>query len=165
MALGGVAFGALGQVEARAMDEQADGRTPVVSGRRVRGDKAERAKQLRRTMTTAERILWQSLRDNQVMGLHFRRQQVISGFIVDFYCHAARLVVELDGAVHHETGAYDSARDEVIEAQGLLVLRFTNDQVMTARTAVLAQIANTCAQRQSASIRVPPPLAGEGDRG
>ena len=139
------------------MDEQADGRTPVVSGRRVRGDKLERAKQLRRTMTTAERILWQSLRDNQLMGLHFRRQQVISGFIADFYCHAARLVIELDGAIHRETAAYDAARDELLAAQGLLVLRFTNDQVMTARTAVLAQIADTCAQRLAPPRQVPPP--------
>jgi very-short-patch-repair endonuclease len=147
------------------MDDQALGRPPVVGEQRVRDVKVARAKELRRGMTTAERILWHHLRDNQMDGLHFRRQQVISGFIVDFYCHAAHLVIELDGAVHQETGAYDAARDELLEAQGLLVLRFTNDQIMTARTAVLAQIADTCAQRQPASGRVPPPLRGEGDRG
>ncbi len=133
------------------MDDHGDSRHPVVSGQRIRSVKVERAKELRRTMTTAERILWHHLRGNQVAGAHFRRQRVIAGFIVDFYCHAARLVIELDGAVHHGTAAYDVARDERLEAQGLLVLRFTNDQIMTARTAVLAQIVDACAQRLPAS--------------
>ncbi|HEU5343296.1 MAG TPA: DUF559 domain-containing protein [Ktedonobacterales bacterium] len=129
------------------MDDQPDERAPVASGQRVRRDKVERAKQLRQTMTTAERALWDCLRANRLAGLHIRRQQIISGFIVDFYCHAARVVIELDGAVHRETGDYDSARDERLAAQGLLVLRFTNDQVMATRPAVLARIAEICASR------------------
>ena len=129
------------------MDEQPDERAPVVSGQRVRSTKIERAKQLRQSMTTAERVLWDCLRANRLAGLHIRRQQVISGFIVDFYCHAARVGIELDGPIHHDTSDYDSARDARLAAQGLLVLCFTNDQVMTARPTVLARIAEVCAQR------------------
>ena len=131
------------------MDDQPDQQAPMVSGQRVRSVKIERAKQLRQRMTTAERVLWECLRANRLAGLHIRRQQVIAGFIVDFYCHVARVVIELDGAVHRDTADYDAARDELLAARGLLILRVTNDQVMTARDAVLAQIAATCAQRQN----------------
>ncbi|MHB8778456.1 MAG: endonuclease domain-containing protein [Anaerolineales bacterium] len=55
----------------------------------------------RRDMTPAEKILWQELRANK-LGVHFRRQQVITGFIVDFYCHKAGLVIELDGVFYEE---------------------------------------------------------------
>lgn len=127
--------------------EDSSEQAPVASGQRVRSVKVERAKQLRQRMTTAEQALWEGVRANRLAGLHIRRQQVIAGFIVDFYCHAARVVIELDGAVHRDTGDYDAARDELLTARGLLILRFTNDQVMTARAAVLAQIAASCAQR------------------
>ncbi len=58
------------------------------------------ARRMRRAITAAEARLWERLRNNQLAGLHFRRQQIIDGFIADFYCRAARLVVECDGAVH-----------------------------------------------------------------
>ncbi|HEY7974673.1 MAG TPA: DUF559 domain-containing protein [Ktedonobacterales bacterium] len=129
------------------MGDQEDGRVPVVGGRSVRREKVERARQLRRNMTSAERILWQAVRDRRLARLHIRRQQVISGFIVDFYCHAARVVIELDGAVHRGAEDYDAARDAILAAQGLLILRFTNQQVVAARDSVLAQIASACAPR------------------
>jgi very-short-patch-repair endonuclease len=62
-----------------------------------------------------------------VDGLHFRRQQVIEGFIVDFYCDAARLVIELDGRVHEEQWKYDDSRDRAISSVGVRVLRISND--------------------------------------
>jgi hypothetical protein len=62
-------------------------------------EKAAFARQLRRSMTVAEQILWERLRSNRLQKMHFRRQQVIRGFIVDFYCHASRLVIEVDGPV------------------------------------------------------------------
>jgi very-short-patch-repair endonuclease len=62
------------------------------------------ARALRKEMTPAEQTLWSELRGNQLHGAKFRRQQVIAGYIADFYCHAARLVIELDGPVHqHQT--------------------------------------------------------------
>ena len=68
-------------------------------GQKVTKEKQERAKELRRNMTPAEKILWHELRANK-LGVHFRRQQIIAGFIVDFYCHKAGLVIEVDGDIH-----------------------------------------------------------------
>lgn len=88
--------------------------------------KRERVRKMRREMTPAEAILWKYLRTNQLDGLHFRRQQVIDGFIADFYCHAARLVIEVDGEVHDQQPDYDAERDRILTARGLRILRFTN---------------------------------------
>jgi very-short-patch-repair endonuclease len=68
----------------------------IVTDQIVTKAKLERAKELRREMTPAEKLLWQEVRANK-LGVRFRRQQVIQGFIVDFYCHQAGLVVEVDG--------------------------------------------------------------------
>jgi very-short-patch-repair endonuclease len=65
-------------------------RTGIISGQRVTKEKLQRARELRREMTPAEKLLWQELRAKK-LGIHFRRQQVIVGFIVDFYCHKAAL--------------------------------------------------------------------------
>ena len=115
---------------------------PPVQILRLRVDttKTERAKQLRTRLTSAERKLWQHLRTNALGGLHFRRQQVISGFIVDFYCHAARLIVEVDGDVHGSQPDYDAERDHILSAQGLTVLRFRNSQIEKDLEAVLRRI-------------------------
>ena len=78
-------------------------------------------------MTTAERILWAMLRRNALDGFHFRRQQVIEGFIVDFYCDAAKLAIELDGRVHEEQWRYDESRDAVIRRSGVRVIRISNE--------------------------------------
>lgn len=79
----------------------------IVIGQKVDPEKAARAKELRREMTAAEKILWGYLRANRLDGFHFRRQQVIAGFIVDFYCHPAGLAIELDGPVHANQVEYD----------------------------------------------------------
>jgi very-short-patch-repair endonuclease len=68
----------------------------IIPGQKVSRKKLQRSRELRREMTPAEKLLWQELRANK-LGTHFRRQQVIAGFIVDFYCHKADLVVEVDG--------------------------------------------------------------------
>jgi very-short-patch-repair endonuclease len=77
------------------------------------------AKRLRRNMTAPERILWKVLRRNGLDGLHFRRQQAIAGYVVDFYCDAAKLAIELDGGVHQEQWKYDEARDKAISLIGV----------------------------------------------
>ena len=112
----------------------------VVVGQRVTEAKATRARQFRREMTPAERVLWRALRGNQRGGLHFRRQQVIDGLIVDFYCHAAGLVVEVDGPVHADQREYDAARDAVLAGRGLRILRVTNADVLHRLEDVLARI-------------------------
>ena len=88
-----------------------------------------RARQLRREMTPQERHLWYDfLADYPV---RFRRQKVIGDYIVDFYCHQARLVIELDGSQHFnpEEAAYDRRRSEVLEGLGIEVVRYANNQV------------------------------------
>ena len=75
-------------------------------------------------MAPAERALWRSLRRNSLDGIHFRRQQVIEGFIVDFYCDAVKLAIEVDGKPHEERGEYDELREKVIARQGV---RFSED--------------------------------------
>lgn len=71
----------------------------IIPGQMVTKEKLERSRELRREMTPAEKHLWHEVR-NKKLGVHFRRQQVIDGFIVDFYCHHAALVVEVDGDIH-----------------------------------------------------------------
>lgn len=100
---------------------------------------------MRREMTDAERMLWDHLRGGQLLGLRFRRQQVLAGFIVDCYCHAARLVVEVDGGVHANQADYDSERDKALAHMGLRVMRFSNDDALTRLPDVLAKIAACCA--------------------
>lgn len=100
----------------------------------VRGQKVEPAtirlsKELRRGMTREERFLWNHLRGKRLDGIHFRRQQIVSGFVVDFYCHSAGLVVELDGPVHEKQKEHDRNRDRILMAKGLRILRFTNDEL------------------------------------
>ena len=101
------------------------------------------ARTLRRNSTDAERILWSELRDHRLAGAGFRRQVPIEGYIADFVCHAARLVIELDGGQHFsdEAEQRDASRSMVIEAKGFHVLRFSNHDVMTNRDGILGIIA------------------------
>src|SRR5512138_950199 len=100
----------------------------IVTGQKVTQEKLQRAKELRRDMTPAEKILWEALRANK-LGVHFRRQQVIQGFIVDFYCHKAGLVIEVDGDIHDLQKEEDERREKVLMEMGLRVVRFGNDEV------------------------------------
>src|SRR5512142_1292045 len=101
----------------------------IIPGQRVTPEKVQRARELRHEMTPAEKILWQELRGNK-LGVHFRRQQVIAGFIVDFYCHKVDLVIELDGSVHDEgtQKENDALRDKALCDLGLKVVRFRNEE-------------------------------------
>jgi very-short-patch-repair endonuclease len=85
---------------------------------------------MRREMTPAENRLWQHLRKNQVDGFHFRRQVVIEGFIVDFYCPSKLLVVEVDGDIHDLQFDYDRERTEILTQAGLRIVRFQNEEVV-----------------------------------
>lgn len=89
------------------------------------------AEKLRNNMTPTEKKLWEALSNNKLDGFRFKNQHPINKFIVDFYCHKARLVIELDGEVHNEReqADYDRGRTYEIESFGLRVIRFTNDQI------------------------------------
>jgi very-short-patch-repair endonuclease len=90
------------------------------------------AKSMRRVMTDAELKLWNELRAHRLMGLGFRRQLPIGGYIVDFACPAAKLIVEVDGAQHGEAAAAeaDELRTRNLEALGWTILRFWNGDVL-----------------------------------
>ena len=111
----------------------------IITNQPVTKEKLQRAKELRREMTPAEKILWEELRANK-LGVHFRRQQVVQGFIVDFYCHQAGLVIEVDGDVHDLQKEEDERREKVLSALGLRVVRFRNDVVMRELSAVVGKI-------------------------
>jgi very-short-patch-repair endonuclease len=119
----------------------------IVRGQPVTKVKLALARQLRRALTPQASQLWVQLRKNQLNGLHFRRQQIVDGFVVDFYCHQAGLVVELDGPLHLGQFDYDGERSKWLQARGLHVLRFTNAEIDTAMARVLACIAQVAQKR------------------
>jgi len=90
------------------------------------------SRELRKRDTDAEFALWSMLRNRQLLGLKFRRQHQIGSFIVDFCCLELKLVVELDGARHFEETfqIYDASRTEKLQAMGMTVVRFENEQVL-----------------------------------
>ena len=102
--------------------------------------KTEFARALRRNQTDAERILWQQLRNRQMLGCKFRRQQVMGPYIADFLCLEPKLVIEIDGGQHAEQQVYDAQRSQYLQHLGYRVLRFWNHEVLQQRDAVLEAI-------------------------
>ena len=100
------------------------------------------ARELRKNMTDAERFLWGKVRRKQLKGHQFYRQKNIGDFIVDFYCPAAKLVVEIDGGQHFTKNGRlkDKARDQYLEGLGLKVLRFSGRDVFKKTEGVLERI-------------------------
>jgi very-short-patch-repair endonuclease len=110
---------------------------------RLRGasvEMVEQARRFRQHQTDAEEVLWQVLRDRQLHGIKFRRQAAVSRFIFDFYCPAAKLVIELDGPVHDHQQERDEARTAALEARGFRVIRFRNEEVFEELPSVLERI-------------------------
>ncbi|WP_232758729.1 endonuclease domain-containing protein [Flavobacterium sp. ALD4] len=100
------------------------------------------AKKLRENPTEAEEVMWLSLRNNQLDGYKFRRQHPLLNYVADFYCHQLKLVIEIDGEYHQtvEQKKLDNERTENIEFQGLKLIRFTNEEVISNISAVLNKI-------------------------
>jgi very-short-patch-repair endonuclease len=120
----------------------------IITEQKVTKEKLQRAtpalaggarEELRREMTPAEKILWEELRANK-LGVHFRRQQVIQGFVIDFYCHKAELVVEVDGDIHDLQKEEDERREKVLRELGLRIVRFRTDEVVKNLSAVVEKI-------------------------
>jgi very-short-patch-repair endonuclease len=99
-----------------------------------------RARELRQQQTSTEQILWIFLRGRRLGGAKFRRQHAIGQFIADFYCHEARLVIELNGKIHQAQQARDADRDAWMLASGLTVLRFDNEAIWNRLKSVLEEI-------------------------
>jgi len=110
---------------------------------RVSKTQRSRARTLRRDSTDAEQIIWSALRAHRLNGASFRRQTPVGPYIADFVCHAARLVIEIDGGQHFEAeqAKRDARRDAYFAAKGFHVLRFNNHDVTTNRDGVLQTIA------------------------
>src|SRR5690606_4930783 len=109
------------------------------------------SRDLRNNMTDAEKLLWSRLRNKQILGLQFYRQNPILNYILDFYCPAAKLVIECDGSQYFtEDGLEtDRIRDEALAQLGLKVLRFDNGQVMGRIGDVVATIYQCCLKELS----------------
>jgi very-short-patch-repair endonuclease len=98
------------------------------------------AREMRGRMTDAEALLWQILRNRRIAGAKFRRQHPVGRYILDFYCDEKKLGIELDGGQHAEAVDYDARRDAWLRTQGIRVLRFWNNQVLTETEAVMEAI-------------------------
>ncbi len=100
-------------------------------------------------MTPAEKILWDQLRNRKLDGLKFRRQQIIAGFIADFFCHEKKLVIEVDGLYHKEDSQQeiDHKKDVVFASRGLYVIRFDNEEVLENIDSVLRSMRRMIACR------------------
>ena len=116
----------------------------------------------RRPLTPPEARLWAHLRDRQLAGLKFRRQQVLGSYIVDFCCFEARLVVELDGDSHVERAAYDTQRTMWLRGRGFTVVRFNNGDVYRNMERVLEAILLASRGEDAPSSPAPLPRWGEG---
>lgn len=91
----------------------------------------EKARLLRANATRHETMLWEVLRGLRPKGFHFRRQHPIRFYVVDFYCHSAKLIIEVDGLGHSKTEvkALDQEKEEFFRGNGIKVLRFSNEEV------------------------------------
>lgn len=110
-----------------------------------------RAASLRRALTPPEARLWRALKGAKLEGLRFRRQHPLGPFILDFYCPAARLAVEVDGSVHHtaDQAAHDARRTAWLGEQGVEVVRYPALSIRDNLEGVLAGLAARCASRLS----------------
>jgi very-short-patch-repair endonuclease len=125
----------------------------------------DRAKQLRRTMTRAETLLWRYLKANRLAGLGFRRQSPMGDYIADFVAHSCKLVVEVDGESHdfEERLRHDDRRDQWFASRGYRVLRFTNDDVMRNLEGVVFSINQAAEQAAPPTLTLPRKGGGNGD--
>ena len=102
------------------------------------------AEKLRRSMTDAEKIIWEKVCKNQ-LGVRVRRQHPLWKFIADFYCHEVKLIIEIDGKIHLTSGnkEYDISRDITLNNFGIKIIRFTNDKVINEPNKVIEEIKST----------------------
>ncbi|MCA6545233.1 MAG: DUF559 domain-containing protein [Pseudanabaena sp. M074S1SP2A07QC] len=102
----------------------------------------QRARELRQKQTPAEKVLWECLRDRRLFEAKFRRQHNIGQYIADFYCHEAKLVIELDGDIHQNQQERDGDRDQWMQSHGFNVIRFSNQAILDYPEETLTQISS-----------------------
>jgi very-short-patch-repair endonuclease len=101
------------------------------------------ARELRKSQTSAEALLWDLLRDRRLLGFKFRRQHQIGNYVADFFCREAQLVIECDGSVHqgNDSWNHDQNRDIYMISLGLRVMRLNNEEILNETARVLSDIA------------------------
>ena len=116
------------------------------------------ARNLRKEATLPEKIVWDELRDRKFLGLKFRRQHVLRGYVVDFYCAELRLAIEIDGKVHDRQKDYDDIRQELIEFKDISFIRVFATDMLRSPQVLLERI------RDHLTPRTPsPPRGREGE--
>jgi len=98
------------------------------------------ARNLRKNTTEAEAILWNEIRNKKIKGYKFRRQHPLSNYIADFYCHEARLVIEVDGEIHEYSKEYDECRSSMLNEYGITIIRFSNNEIFNDLNSVISRI-------------------------
>jgi very-short-patch-repair endonuclease len=126
------------------------------------GNKLAMARAMRVMPTAAQAALWSALRGRRLGGWKLRRQHVIAGYIVDFYCAELWLAVEVDGAVHERRRIEDRQRDEDLASLGVRVVRLGNADVLERLDAVVGQLVYDCERIARRRPSCPPPLRGGG---
>ncbi len=111
-------------------------------------------RKLRRESTLTERVFWAAVRAKGLDGVKIRRQVSVGPYVADFYVPSVKLVIELDGGVHFtpEAMEYDAARTLYLEAQGLKVIRFTNDQIHENLAGVLEEVLRATRARDTSPV-------------
>jgi len=128
----------------------------------VRRKMTEIAREFRKEPTKSELILWQALRGKKLDGIKFRRQQPVGYFVVDFYNSVYRLVVEIDGPIHDNQVEADRARQDILEALGLNVLRIKSEVVEKNLPSALNEIRMKISELKIKVNESPSPILGEG---
>jgi very-short-patch-repair endonuclease len=128
----------------------------------VRQKMVEVARQFRKEPTQSEDVLWQALRGRKLEGYKFRRQQPIGSFVVDFFCPAAKLIVEVDGGIHESQRELDKARQELLESLGLWFVRLPSNLVENDLPTALNTIKESLALIPGPHPPAPSPRTGEG---
>jgi len=98
------------------------------------------AREFRKKPTISEKIIWEKLRNRKFLGLKFYRQCVIDGYIVDFYCHSLKLVIEIDGSAHSKQIDEDKYRQKIIEEENIKFFRLTSDEVENSINTTLVKL-------------------------
>jgi very-short-patch-repair endonuclease len=124
----------------------------------------QRAKELRANAAPAEETLWNMLRSRQLEGFKFRRQFPLDRFVVDFYCPAAKLAIELDGDSHSDRVSCDAQRTRRLEELGFVVIRFENPDVFDHLDVVLESILEHCITHAAPHPDPLPGVPGRGDK-
>jgi very-short-patch-repair endonuclease len=122
------------------------------------------AHSLRQEMTDAEKLLWKALRNRKLNNLKFRRQHPIGQFVADFYCHEAKLVVEVDGSIHRlaNISERDEGRTFELNRKNIKVIRFTNEEIFGDINMVLEKIVQSVENISPTNTSPRPSPQGEG---